>query len=173
MKFLPTGTIIELIEDYTKIYSAKSGAQGIIEGRLQEEGFDYYQIIWDKDDPRVNGQEDGLIDCHHVKAYKGDKGVVRKDEYFDFSKELGIKTLKDDNITAFLTIVIKNDIPYVVTDAKTAVDALKIIPDIMAIANQLVETCVQSSISAYDTIERLKNAVDKIDLELPPEDEDF
>lgn len=173
MKFLPIGCIVELVEGYSRVYAAEAGARGVIEGRLQEEGFDYYQIVWDKEDPKVNGQENGLVDCHHVRPIKEVADADREKD-FNFSRKVGQKILSDDSITAFLTIVVKDgNIPYIVTDAKTPIDALKLIPDIVAIAAQLTETCVDSTIKAYETIERLKDAQDVLDLLDGLEDDDL
>ena len=161
MKFYPVGTVVELLSEYALIYFAEEGARGIIEGRVCEEGFNYYQILWDKKDPRVNGQLDGLVDCHHVKISSERKSPKKQAEWFAFSRNLGIKTLSDEKISAFLLIAVKDDIPYIVTDAKTPKDALKIIPDILSVANQLVETCIQTSIETHDTIEKLKDIAEK------------
>lgn len=173
MKFLPIGSVIELVEGYSRVYAAEAGARGMIEGRLQEEGFDYYQVIWDKEDPKVNGQEDGLVDCHHVRPIKEPANKGREKDFI-FSRKIAQKIIADDSITAFLTIVVKDGgLPYIVTDAKSPIDALKLIPDIVAIAAQLTETCVDSTIKAYDTIERLKDAKETLDFLKEFEDEDF
>ena len=162
MKFFPIGSIVELLPKYTQIYEAEAGALGIVEGIIKEEGFDYYQIHWDKEDPKTNGQEDGLVDCHHVKLYD-DFTEEKKSEHFDFSRRIASKTLDDEKITAFLTIVIRDGVPYIITDAKSPLDALKIIPDILAVGTQLVETCIQGSVEAYDMIEKLKKSLDSLE----------
>lgn len=162
MKFFPVGSIVELLPDFTQIYEARAGAIGIIEGLIKEEGFDYYQIHWDKEDPKTNGQQDGLVNCHHVKLHD-DMLENKKNSHFDFSRRIASKTLEDEKITAFLTIAIRDNVPYIITDARSPLEALKIIPDILAIGTQLVESCIQSSIDAYDMIERLRKSLDSLE----------
>lgn len=161
MKYFPVGTTVELLPEYNRIYSAESGARGIIEGQVREEGFDYYQIIWDRTDSRVNGQQDGLVDCHHVRICEEIEDAKKRN--FEFSKRLAAKALEEDDVNSFMVIVVKNNNPYVITDAQTPMDAIKIIPDIMAIAGQLTETCIQSIVDAYSTIEKLKKARENLE----------
>lgn len=164
MKFLPVGTVVELQEGYSAIYSAITGAKGIIEGRVEEHGFDYYQIIWDEEDPKVNGQKDGLVNCHHVGAAKNIKKIVEPKHFFR-SKQLASKAILQDEVSSFILVFIKNGMPYTITDAATAIDALKIVPDVLVVATQLAEVSIHGSIEAHQAMEKIKEAAELLDLD--------
>jgi len=164
MKFLPVGTVVELQDGYSAIYLAAKGARGVVEGCVQEDGFNYYQIIWDEEDPKVNGQMDGLVDCHHVCAAKNIEKITTLKQFFR-SKQLASKAVSQDNVSSFILIFIKNGIPYTITDAATPLDALKIVPDALAVAIQLAEVSIHGSIEAHQTMEKIKEAAEFFDVD--------
>jgi hypothetical protein len=164
MKFLPVGTVVELQDGYSAIYLAATGARGVVEGCVQEDGFNYYQIIWDEEDPKVNGQMDGLVDCHHVRAAKNIEKTTGSKQ-FSRSKYLASKAILQDGVSSFLLVFIKNGVPYTITDAATSLDALKIVPDALAVATQLAEVSIHGSIEAHETIEKIRRAADLLDLD--------